>query len=57
MHRYLEIYNEAIADLLRPEANQLQLREHHKRGCHVEGLSEVSVLNCKSQKKGLKRSW
>lgn len=43
--QYLEIYNEAISDLLAPEAAQLQLREHHRRGCYVEGLSEVSVLN------------
>lgn len=44
--QYLEIYNETITDLLRPNSTNLQLREHYKRGCHVEGLAEVTALNC-----------
>ena len=44
--QYLEIYNEAISDLLRPGNTNLQLREHYKRGCHVEGLTEMTALNC-----------
>lgn len=42
---YLEIYNEAITDLLNPVASNLKIREDIKRGCYVEGLSEDIVLN------------
>ena len=44
--QYLEIYNETISDLLRPGSTNLQLREHYKRGCHVEDLAEMTALNC-----------
>jgi hypothetical protein len=43
---YLELYNEQIFDLLGSTTGaQLQLREEPKRGVHVEGLTEVVVLN------------
>jgi kinesin family protein 3/17 len=40
---YLQIYNEAISDLLKPERNNLAIREDKKRGVFVEGLSEWVV--------------
>jgi len=40
---YLQIYNEAISDLLKPERNNLAIREDRKRGVFVEGLSEWVV--------------
>lgn len=40
---YLQIYNEHISDLLKPERNNLQIREDKKRGVFVEGLSEWVV--------------
>ena len=43
---FLEIYNEEITDLLRPEAVGLQIRDGDlKRGVYVQGLSETEVLN------------
>lgn len=39
---FLEIYNDAISDLIRVERSGLQLREHQRSGVYVEGLSEVS---------------
>ena len=42
---FLQIYNEAITDLLAPGAGSLQLREDTRRGSYVEGLSEHVVLN------------
>ena len=40
---YLQIYNEVISDLLKPEVTNLSVREDRKRGVHVEGLSEWVV--------------
>jgi kinesin family protein 3/17 len=42
---YLQIYNEAIADLLKAGDGRagLQIREDRKRGVFVEGLSEWAV--------------
>lgn len=40
---YLQVYNETIQDLLRPEKTNLAVREDKKRGVFVEGLSEWNV--------------
>ncbi|CAD8126966.1 unnamed protein product [Paramecium sonneborni] len=40
---YLQIYNEQISDLLRPDHQQLNIREDKKRGVFVENLSEWAV--------------
>ena len=40
---YLQIYNEQISDLLKPERNNLAIREDRKRGVYVESLSEWVV--------------
>ena len=40
---YLQIYNEAISDLLKPERSNLTIREDKKRGVYVDGLSEWVV--------------
>ncbi|PSC74516.1 Kinesin-II 95 kDa subunit [Micractinium conductrix] len=40
---YLQIYNEVISDLLKPESSNLVVREDKRRGVHVEGLSEWVV--------------
>eukprot|EP00899_Mesostigma_viride_P011379 jgi/Mesvir1/20241/Mv13477-RA.3 len=40
---YLQIYNEVISDLLKPERTNLHIREDKKRGVFVEGLSEWVV--------------
>jgi len=40
---YLQIYNESISDLLKPERANLAIREDKKRGVFVEGLSEWVV--------------
>eukprot|EP00898_Chlorokybus_atmophyticus_P003663 jgi/Chlat1/4298/Chrsp29S04386 len=40
---HLQIYNEVISDLLKPERTNLQIREDKKRGVFVEGLSEWVV--------------
>jgi Kinesin motor domain len=40
---YLQIYNEAISDLLKPERSNLSIREDKKRGVYVDGLSEWVV--------------
>ena len=40
---YLQIYNENISDLLKPDRNNLAIREDKKRGVFVEGLSEWVV--------------
>mmetsp|Transcript_29773 Transcript_29773/g.5371 ORF Transcript_29773/g.5371 Transcript_29773/m.5371 type:complete len:156 (+) Transcript_29773:196-663(+) len=40
---YLQIYNEVISDLLKPERTSLQIREERKKGVFVEGLSEWAV--------------
>lgn len=44
---YLQIYNEVISDLLRPERSNLSIREDKKRGVFVEGLSEWVVRSPK----------
>merc|ERR1711879_837070 len=40
---YLQIYNECISDLLKPNRTNLQIRESKRRGLYVEGLSEWVV--------------
>ncbi|RLN96922.1 hypothetical protein BBJ28_00003385 [Nothophytophthora sp. Chile5] len=40
---YLQIYNESISDLLKPERTNLTIREDRRRGVFVEGLSEWVV--------------
>ena len=40
-----QIYNEQISDLLKPERNNLTIREDKKKGVFVEGLSEW-VVRC-----------
>ena len=40
---YLQIYNESLSDLLRPERANLPIREDARRGVFVEGLSEWVV--------------
>ena len=40
---YLQIYNETVSDLLKPERTSLQIREDKKRGVFVEGQSEWVV--------------
>ena len=44
---YLQIYNEVISDLLKPDRNNLLIREGKKRGVFVEGLSEWVVRSPK----------
>ncbi|CAG9465541.1 unnamed protein product [Pedinophyceae sp. YPF-701] len=40
---YLQIYNEVISDLLKPERTNLTIREDRKRGVYVDKLSEWVV--------------
>jgi len=40
---YLQIYNEIISDLLKPERTNLLIREDKRKGVYVEGLSEWVV--------------
>jgi hypothetical protein len=40
---YLQIYNESVSDLLRPERANLPIREDARRGVFVDGLSEWVV--------------
>ncbi|CAL8468827.1 g8368 [Coccomyxa elongata] len=40
---YLQIYNEVISDLLKPERQNLTIKEDRKRGVFVDGLSEWVV--------------
>eukprot|EP00743_Colponemidia_sp_Colp-15_P008644 GILK01009407.1.p1 GENE.GILK01009407.1~~GILK01009407.1.p1 ORF type:complete len:1148 (+),score=247.81 GILK01009407.1:126-3569(+) len=40
---YLQIYNEVISDLLKPERTNLNIREDKRKGVFVEGLSEWVV--------------
>ena len=42
---YLQIYNESIDDLLKSEKKHLSIRENHKKGIYVEGLSEWAVCS------------
>ena len=44
---YLQIYNEMISDLLKPENSNknLSIREDKKKGLYVDGLSEWAVRN------------
>ncbi|XP_010514752.1 PREDICTED: kinesin-like protein KIN-12E [Camelina sativa] len=44
---FLEIYNEQILDLLDPSSCNLQLREDHKKGIHVENLKEIEVSSAR----------
>ena len=53
---YLQIYNEYISDLLKPDRGILQIREEKRRGVFVEGLSEWAVRSpadiCSLMQKG-----
>mmetsp|Transcript_4076 Transcript_4076/g.15328 ORF Transcript_4076/g.15328 Transcript_4076/m.15328 type:complete len:868 (-) Transcript_4076:107-2710(-) len=40
---YLQIYNDVISDLLKPERSHLKIRQDKKRGVFVENLSEWVV--------------
>ena len=40
---YLQIYNEIISDLLKPDKGDLVIREDRRRGLFVHGLSEWVV--------------
>ena len=40
---FLQIYNESISDLLKPEKKNLQIREDKKKGIYVDLLSEWAV--------------
>ena len=40
---YLQLYNENISDLLKPERKNLPIREDKKKGIYVEGLSDWVV--------------
>ena len=40
---YLEIYHEALSDLLNPKKEELKISEHYERGIYVDGLLEVNV--------------
>jgi kinesin family protein 5 len=40
---YLEVYREAIKDLLNPVNDNLPVREHPSRGIYVDGLTEAAV--------------
>lgn len=40
---YLQIYNEHISDLLKPERQGLQIREDKRKGVFVDDLSEWAV--------------
>ena len=40
---YLQIYNEQISDLLKPERSNLTIREDKRKGVFVDGLSEWVV--------------
>ena len=40
---YLQVYNEVISDLLKPERSGLKIREDKRKGLYVEGLSEWIV--------------
>eukprot|EP01063_Lacrimia_lanifica_P029237 TRINITY_DN4419_c2_g1_i1.p1 TRINITY_DN4419_c2_g1~~TRINITY_DN4419_c2_g1_i1.p1 ORF type:complete len:854 (+),score=268.69 TRINITY_DN4419_c2_g1_i1:120-2681(+) len=42
---YLEIYNELIRDLMKPEQPPLELREHPDKGMRVAGITEFRVDN------------
>ena len=42
---YLQIYNESIDDILKSEKKHLSIRESHKKGIYVEGLSEWAVCS------------
>lgn len=42
---YLQIYNEVISDLLKPERTNLQIHEDKKKGVFVENLSEWVVTS------------
>lgn len=42
---YLEVYNEAVRDLLDPARSTVKVREHPKFGVYVKGLRTVKVHN------------
>jgi hypothetical protein len=51
---YLQIYNETISDLLRPERSGLSIRHDKRRGVHVHNLSEW-VVTCPGEVEELLR--
>ena len=53
---YLQIYNEVISDLLKPERTNLHIREDKRRGVFVEGLSEW-VVRTPKEVSGFTRTW
>ena len=42
---YLQIYNEVISDLLKPNRSNLRIHEDKQKGVFVEYLSEWTVRN------------
>ena len=42
---YMEVYNEALRDLLTGEENSLELREDNNKGVVVAGVTEVPTRN------------
>lgn len=42
---YLQVYNECIYDLLRPERKNLNIREDKNKGTYVESLSQFIVTD------------
>jgi hypothetical protein len=42
---YLQIYQEAVLDLLKPDTGKQHTLSHNNQGIHVEGLHEQVVLN------------
>ena len=42
---YMEIYNEAIRDLLSENEASLEIREDPQKGAHVVGISEMIVTS------------
>ena len=42
----IEIYKEAIHDLLNPEEENMQIKEDATRGIYIKDLTEYSVIGC-----------
>lgn len=40
---YIQIYNDTISDLLRPDRSNLQIREDKRKGIYVENVSEWAI--------------
>ncbi|KAI9283688.1 kinesin motor domain-containing protein [Umbelopsis sp. AD052] len=52
---YLEIYNEAIHDLLSPETQDLKIHEDRQRGVYVSPLKEEVLTNAKQALKVIQK--